>query len=155
MPTNTMEATLPSIEISKEVVIAAPLQIVFEALLEEAGPASQMPGGKPLPMVLEPWPGGRWYRDLGDRAGHFWGHVQVIKPPELLEICGPMFMSQPAINHLQYRLTADGAQTRLKLLHRAIGQIPRDFREGADGGWEYKIQHVRQIAERLANTRQK
>ena len=49
-----------------------------------------------FPMVIEPWPGGRWYRDLGNNAGHLWGHVQVIKPPTLLELCGPMFMSFPA-----------------------------------------------------------
>ena len=41
-------------------------------------------------MKIEPWPGGRWYRDLGNNAGHLWGHVQVIKPPTLLEICGPL-----------------------------------------------------------------
>ena len=26
----------------------------------------------PIPMILEAWPGGRWYRDLGDNNGHFW-----------------------------------------------------------------------------------
>jgi hypothetical protein len=47
-----------------------------------------MPGGKPLPMKIEPWPCGRWYRDLGNNRRHLWGYVQVIKPPTLLEICG-------------------------------------------------------------------
>ena len=46
-----------------------------------------------MPMKLEAWPGGRWYRDLGDGNGHFWGHVQAIKRPTLLEISGPLFMS--------------------------------------------------------------
>ena len=80
--------------------------------------------GKPFPMKIEPWPGGRWYRDLGNNSGHFWGHVQVIKPPTLLEITGPMPMSYPAINHLQYRLKAEGKRTRLTLHHRAMGLIP-------------------------------
>ncbi|HEX3702577.1 MAG TPA: hypothetical protein VHU82_04550 [Vicinamibacterales bacterium] len=35
---------------------------------------------------LEAWPGGRWFRDLGDNTGHLWGHVQAIKPPTLPEI---------------------------------------------------------------------
>src|SRR6202040_911749 len=47
---------------------------------------------KPMPMKLEAWPGGRWYRDLGDNNGHFWGVVQAIKRPTLLEITGPLFM---------------------------------------------------------------
>src|SRR5829696_5779968 len=73
---------------------------------------------------IEPWPGGRWYRDLGNNAGHLWGHVQVIKPPTLLELCGPMPMSYPATNHLQYRLTSEGGQTRLHFTHKAMGLIP-------------------------------
>ena len=89
-----------------------------------------MPGGKPFPMVIEPWPGGRWYRDLGNNSGHLWGHVQVIKPPTLLEICGPLMMSYPAINHLQYRLKAEGGVTRLVFLHRAMGLILPEHREG-------------------------
>ena len=32
------------------------------------------------------------------------GFVQVIKPPTLLEIHGPMFMSYPVAGHLQIRL---------------------------------------------------
>jgi hypothetical protein len=133
--------------VEKEIFIAAPLDIAFESLLEELGPASEMPGGRPMPMVIEPWPGGRWFRDLGNQRGHLWGHVQVIKPPTLLEISGPFFMSYPGINHLQYRLTAEGTGTRLKLLHRALGEIPADHREGVGEGWAYGLNRVRQIAE--------
>ena len=75
------------------------LNVAFQAMLDELGPEGQMPDGKTLSMKIEPWPGGRWYRDLGNNAGHFWGHVQVIKPPTLLELTGPMPMSYPAVNH--------------------------------------------------------
>ena len=36
---------------------------------------SQIMGGdeKPMNFVLEEWPGGRWFRDLGNGQGHFWG----------------------------------------------------------------------------------
>src|SRR5207253_2630917 len=123
--------------VMKEIQIAAPMEIAFQAVLEELGPEGQMPDGRPFPMKIEPWPGGRWYRDLGGNAGHFWGHVQVIKPPTLLEVCGPLFMSYPAISHLQYRLTADGRGTRLVVVHRAVGQITSEHREGVGQGWEY------------------
>jgi hypothetical protein len=95
MSTDIVEQDIQVISILKEVEVAAPIEIAFEAVLEKLGPGGEMPGGKPFPMVIEPWPGGRWYRDLGDNSGHLWGHVQVIKPPALLELCGPMFMSQP------------------------------------------------------------
>ncbi len=126
--------TVDTFEIRKETVIAAPIEITFESVLDEMGTECQMPGGKPFPMVIEPWPGGRWFRDLGNNAGHLWGHVQVIKPPALLEIYGPLMMSYPATNHLQYRLTAEGSSTRLTLLHRAMGLIDPEHRDGISQG---------------------
>jgi hypothetical protein len=133
--------------IEKEILIAAPLGIAFEALLEEIGPASEVPGGNPMPMVLEAWPGGRWFRDLGNNSGHFWGHVQVIKPPTLLEISGPLFMSYPSVNHVQYRLAADVVGTKLKFAHRGIGEISAEHREGVKEGWSYKLNRIQQLAE--------
>ena len=146
---------IQSLRVEREVFIAAPLDLAFESLLEELGPASELPNAAPMPMVLEAWPGGRWFRDLGNNAGHFWGHVQVIKPPALLEIAGPLFMSFPGVNHLQYRLTAEAAGTKLKLIHRAFGEIPDEVREGVSDGWNAKLNRVRQLAEtRQAKTRQ-
>jgi hypothetical protein len=142
------EQEIQSISIQKEIEIAAPLEIAFEALLEETGPAGQMPDGTPFPLVLEAWPGGRWYRDLGSNSGHLWGHVQVIKPPTLLEICGPMFMSYAAVNHLQYRLAAEGNGVRLKLWHRAFGQIPAEVRERVGEGWGFRMERIRDRAEK-------
>ena len=104
-----------SLRVERAIEIEAPVQIAFEALLEQLGPAASMPDGTSMPMVLEPRPGGRWYRDLGEGAGHFWATVQVIKPPTLIELNGPLFMSYPAISHVQYRLTdaGDGKTNRI------------------------------------------
>lgn len=148
MLTSAPEETIQTINIIRDIVVAAPPEITFAAVLDEMGPESQMPDGKPFPLKLEPWPGGRWYRDLGNNTGHFWGHVQVIKPPTLLEICGPMFMSYPAVSHVQYRLTAEGAGTRVKITHRAMGLIPADHREGVVEGWTYGLSRIRELAER-------
>jgi uncharacterized protein YndB with AHSA1/START domain len=144
------EQTIHILNIVKEIEIAAPVEIAFEAMLAEMGPEAEMPDGTPYPLKLEAWPGGRWYRDLGDNTGHLWGHVQVIKPPKLIEICGPMFMSYAAASHLQYRLTAEGNGTRLKLTHTAIGLIPEDHRAGVNEGWQYKIERIRKLAEQKA-----
>jgi uncharacterized protein YndB with AHSA1/START domain len=137
-----------SFEISKEIEISAPIGIAFEAMLDVLGPEGEMPGGKPFPMTIEPWPGGRWYRDLGNNSGHLWGYVQVIKPPALLEICGPLMMSYPALNHLQYRLKAEGGVTRLVFLHRAMGSILPEHRDGLPQGWGYWLGRIGEMAER-------
>jgi hypothetical protein len=149
MKTVTSEReSVESFEICKEIEISAPIDIAFEAMLDELGPEGQMPGGKPFPMRIEPWPGGRWYRDLGNKSGHLWGYVQVIKPPTLLEICGPLMMSNAALNHLQYRLNAEGGVTRLVFLHRAMGLILPEHRDGLPTGWEHWLERIRELAER-------
>ncbi len=153
MATDVSEQGVHTVYILKESEIDAPLEITFAAVLEEIGPGGEMPDGKAFPMVIEPWPGGRWYRDLGNNAGHLWGHVQVIKPPTLLELSGPMFMSYPGLNHIQYRLTAEGDGTRLKITHRALGQIPQEVQEGAGEGWDHGLKRIREIAERLKSGR--
>ena len=151
MTTDTAKLTsVETLEIRKQIDIAAPIEIAFEAMLDELGPEGQMPSGKPFPMKIEPWPGGRWYRDLGDSAGHLWGHVQVINPPTLLEICGPLMMSYPALNHLQYRLRAEEGVTRLAFLHRAMGLILPEHRDGLPEGWAHWLDRIRELAERKA-----
>ena len=144
------ELEVQTFEFSRSVLIAAPPDVTFEAVLAEVGPESQMPDDKPFPFKLEAWPGGRWYRDLGNDTGHFWGHVQVIKPPALLEICGPMMVSYPALNHLQYRLTAEGGGTRLRVTHRAIGLITPEHAKGVNQGWAEILGNIRKAAERRA-----
>lgn len=152
-----IEETVQTIHIQRSVEINAPIDVVFESLLEELGPGSQMPDGKPFPMKVEPWVGGRWFRDLGEmgghKAGHLWGHVQVIKAPTLLELVGPMPMSFPALNHVQYRLTAEGGTTRLALVHRAMGLIPQDYKDGMPDGWEHGLKRAKLIAEAKAKGR--
>src|SRR5580692_7863076 len=143
MKTETREQhSVETFEISKEIEIAASIDIAFEAMLDEIGPENQMLGGKPFPMKIEPWPGGRWFRDLGNNSGHLWGHVQVIKPPTLLEICGPLMMSYPAANHIQYRFTAQASGTRLAFVHRGMGSILPQHREGMPKGWAHWIEKI-------------
>jgi hypothetical protein len=153
MSIGVVEQEIRTINILKEIEIAAPIEVAFEAMLEEIGPGSQMADGRPFPMVVEPWPGGRWYRDLGDNSGHLWGHVQVIKPPALLELSGPMFMSFPGVNFVQYRLTAEGDGTRLKLTHQAMGLIPEEMRGRFGEGWDFRLKRIAGIAARRAADR--
>jgi len=100
-----------------------------------------------MPMKIEPWPGGRWYRDLGDGNGHFWGHVQAIKRPALLEISGPLFMSYPVVSNVQYRLSEADGGTLIQFHHTALGLIQEDHRKGVSSGWSRIHERVRKRAE--------
>ena len=143
---------IQTLNVVKDTLIDAPIDIVWESVLEEMGPAGTGGDGKPMPMKVELRPGGRWFRDTGDNTGHLWGHIQVIKPPKLLEVTGPLFMSYPAISHVQYRLIPqDNGKTRLKLTHRAIGLIDPEHAKGVTEGWQEVIDLIVKIAARRKN----
>jgi hypothetical protein len=136
-----------TLDLSEEIRVHASLDATFEALLEEMGPHNTGIGGVPMPMVIEARPGGRWYRDLGDDNGHFWGHVQAIKRPTLLEITGPLFMSMAVVSNLQYRLKDVDGGTMISFRHSALGFIPDDFRQNMMRGWAALHDRVRKQAE--------
>ena len=140
-----------TLNITEEMHVAAPVDTTFDALLEQIGPHNETPDGKPLQMKIEPWPGGRWYRDLGGNNGHFWGVVQAIKRPGLLEISGPLFMSHPVVSNLQYRLTEVNGGTLIVLRHSAFGFIPDDVRGGVSTGWKSILTRARRQAEALSS----
>src|ERR1700687_233939 len=146
-----MISSAPGIEnftlnLTQEIHVRAPLDVTFAALLEQIGPENDTPEGKAMPFTLEAWPGGRWYRDLGDGNGHFWGVVQAIKKPTLLEISGPLFMSYPVISNVQYRLTEEHGVTLLTFHHTALGLILEDHRRGVSKGWSFIHEAVRKRA---------
>ena len=133
-----------SLNITEEILVRSSLTATFAAVLEEMGPSNQGHNGVPMPMALEAWPGGRWFRDLGDQNGHFWGQVQAIKRPTLLEITGPLMMSSAVVSNLQYRLKEVDGGTLITLRHTAVGLIPDGYREGLSEGWTHMLGRVRQ-----------
>jgi len=146
MTTTDVAPEIRTLDITKEQRIEAPIEIVFETILDEIGPNNTGGQNNPMPMKLEAFPGGRWYRDTGSNNGHFWGHVQVIKPPTLLEICGPMFMSYPAANHVAYRLKAEGKTTVLTLRHRGFGLLEEAHVAGVQMGWGQIVERIAKAA---------
>ncbi|HXM71158.1 MAG TPA: SRPBCC domain-containing protein [Thermoanaerobaculia bacterium] len=147
-----MISTMPSIEdltlnLTLETHVQASLDATFAALLEELGPGNETLEGKSLQLKIEPWPGGRWYRDLGDDNGHLWGHVQAIKRPTLLEFTGPLFMSSGVVSNVQYRLTEADGGTLIKFRHTALGFFPADQKEGMSQGWKQMLSRIRQRSE--------
>jgi Activator of Hsp90 ATPase homolog 1-like protein len=153
MTTTLSTAPLSEIEsltlsINQEIRVNASLEVTFEALLEQLGQGNELPNGTPMPMRLEPVPGGRWFRDLGDNNGHCWALVQAIKRPTLLEFFGPLFMSSPVSNNLQYRLTEEDGVTVIKFRHSAFGLVDDSHRRGVTTGWNHILEQARKRAEK-------
>jgi uncharacterized protein YndB with AHSA1/START domain len=136
-----------TLTINQEIRVQAPLDVTFASLLEQLGPGNETPEGKPLNMKIEPWPGGRWYRDLGDGDGHFWANVQAIKRPTLLEFSGPLFASFPMVSNVQYRLSEVDGGTLIAFKHSALGFVPEGQKAGMNKGWTAMLDRVRRQAE--------
>jgi uncharacterized protein YndB with AHSA1/START domain len=139
-----------TLSITQEIRVNASIEATFAALLEQIGPGNERHDGTPMPMKIEARPGGRWYRDLGNDDGHFWGHVQAIKRPTLLEFSGPLFISSGAFSNVQYRLAPVDGGTLITLKHNAVGFIPEEYRTGIQTGWTHILENVRKAAERVA-----
>jgi hypothetical protein len=147
MSTAAMSVENLILNITQEIQVNASLEVTFDALLEQIGPRNERADGVPMPMVIEPWPGGRWYRDLGNKNGHLWAHVQAIKRPTLLEFTGPLFASYPFVSNVQYRLTEANGVTRIAFRHSALGFIQEDHRDGVGKGWASMLERTRRAAE--------
>jgi hypothetical protein len=134
-PIKSMDDLL--LDITQEIHVKAALDTTFEAMLEQLGPYNQTPDGKSLAMKLEPWPGGRWFRDLGNSTGHYWATVQAIKRPTLLKFTVPLFAFSPCVSNVQYRLTEEPGGTLITFRHTALGLLSEDHRKGVSHGWTY------------------
>ena len=131
-----------TLDLEQHMEIKADIGDVFKRTLHRFGEGSTNAQGESMQMILEAWPGGRWFRDRGNGIGHLWGHVQTIKPPVLLELSGPMFMSYPAINHIEIKLDQIPGGTKLTLRHRAIGLIDPQHRQGVTTGWRHMLDGI-------------
>ena len=137
--------------ITEEITVRASLEQTFASLVAQMGRLNETPDGAPLPMILEPYPGGRWYRDLGGDNGHLWGFVQSIKRPALLEIWGPLFMSTAATSNLLYRLTEISKGALITFTHTLVGPFPNEHRPRLASGWTALHARVRKAAEAATN----
>jgi hypothetical protein len=146
MSSSALSLEMTTIHITEEIEVRASIEVTFAALLDQLGPYNETEVDKPMPMKLEAWPGGRWYRDLGNNNGHYWGAVQAIKRPALLEICGPLFMSNPVMTNLQYRLKESGGVTTISFRHQSFGLVLEEYRR-VKTGWAHLHERMRQRAE--------
>ena len=131
-----------TLDLTQSIDIKADIGDVFRSVLHRLGEGSTNQKGESMQMILEQWPGGRWFRDRGNGIGHLWGNVQVIKPPVLLELSGPMFMSYPALNHVEVKLEQRPGATHVDLRHRAIGLIDPEHRQSVTHGWRHILDGV-------------
>jgi len=89
--------------------------------------------------AFEARPGGRIYETWDDGSEREWGTVRVCEPPTLLVYDWQPNPDRPAATEVKVRFAADGAGTRVELLHRGwerLGAEGGGVRESYESGWE-------------------
>ena len=144
MAATVKKGVLQAFEIIKEEEIAAPIEIVFETILEQMGPLNSTPKSQCR------W---CWRRGREDGGIATWATTPATSGvrcrPSRRRHCwrsaGPLFMSTPAVSNLQYRLTEENGATRMRFVHRAMGWVGEHER-GVDDGWSQMIGRIRTAA---------
>ena len=71
------------LDVEQHVEVKADIGDVFKGVLHRFGQGSTNPNGESMQMILEPWPGGRWFRDRGNGIGH--ATTVAEKPSQLIK----------------------------------------------------------------------
>jgi DNA-binding transcriptional ArsR family regulator len=150
----------PEIEVIKTVRVNAPLAIAFDVFIEqqwwpvETHHLAEPPGSE---VVLEPFPGGRWYERATDGTETDWGTVLAWQPPYRLLLTWQVssrwtYEEDPArSSEIEVTFTPVGADaTRVELRHRHLeryGPEAERMRRILDGkGGEPLAAYARHIA---------
>ncbi|HZI39298.1 MAG TPA: helix-turn-helix domain-containing protein [Acidimicrobiia bacterium] len=131
-------ATLRSMEIEQEVTIDAPQERVFDAITGETGNWwTHSFDDSPRAILLEPKVGGRFHEVWGDEQGALYASVTGLRRPSLLRLAGAFGMTRPVAAVITFELDplADGHGTRVRLSHRAIGDLDEETFRQYDTGW--------------------
>ena len=147
MPATATALDNLTLNITHEVFVRATLDATFASMLEQMGPGNETPEGEPLPMTIEPWPGGRWFRDLGrttvtsgDRSRRSSGRRCSRSPGRCSCPIGHVERAVPAQGSRRRhgdRVPAHGVRHRARSISRrrgpGLGVAARSDQEGGRG----------------------
>ena len=98
-----------------------------------------------MPMPLEPWPGGRWFRVSANNNG-ICGVTPAINPHVARDHRALMMSFAVASTAVPLK-EIDGG-TLITLRHTALGLFPDGYREALSQGWPNLFDRVRRRVEK-------
>jgi uncharacterized protein YndB with AHSA1/START domain len=132
----------------QEIRINATPQRSWKALLDIGRWFKFDPAQKPA-TKLEPWVGGRFFREEPDGESALHATVTYFLPNKLLRLAGPMGMSHLPVNNVFiFELQPNAKGTLLKLCQRSFGFMDPDLKKRYTGGWKKLLPHHKQLAEK-------
>lgn len=91
--------------------------------------------------VLDASVGGHW-KQLWNSGGAWFATVSYIDVPNRLRVTGPLAMSRPAINVLDFTLEAIDGGTRLHVQHLCFGEVEPNAAATYEQGWNQLFSSV-------------
>jgi hypothetical protein len=119
-----------------ELPLEAPVDIAWQRMVLEVDgwwPHSYKKGST---VLIEPFPGGRWWERFADGInGSLWGHVIYIDPPHVLKVVGQFALPGVSNSSGVWRLEAreDGG-TLLKVSGEMLGIFDMETIKSRTGG---------------------
>jgi DNA-binding transcriptional ArsR family regulator len=120
----------PEIVVAKTLRVNAPLAVAFEVFIEQQWwpvDTHHLAGQPGVEVVLEPFPGGRWYERAADGTETDWGAVLDWQPPYRLLLTwqvSPRWIYEPdpaRASQIEVTFTPDGPDaTRVHFAHRHL-----------------------------------
>ena len=84
--------------------------------------------------TIETFVGGRWMQEW-DNGGALFGNFTVWDPPKMLALVGPLAMTRPAHNVLEFLFDQTDGGTQVIVRHEAYGVFDDDTEEMYASGW--------------------
>jgi uncharacterized protein YndB with AHSA1/START domain len=147
-PTDTNHSTVPTIK--QAIVVKAPVEKVFRALLDVNAWWARRLTGNPEGLRLEASVGGRFWetRDGTEENGILWGTVTSIEPNDHLQLSGPIGMRGAVLGNVVICTNRqDDATTEVTLSHEMTGNVPEGAMSAYTGGWEFLLGGLKRFSE--------
>jgi len=123
-----------SMLIEQKVQIAAPPARVFDSLTRGVGRWWDHSWAKGE-VRMDARPGGRFEEVWSETDGALYATVTRVKQGEFLAFTGPMGMTGAVQNVMEITLEPNDGGTRLRLTHRALGELGDDTESNYSKGW--------------------
>ena len=128
-----------TLDVSQQIELKADIGDVFKSVLHRFGDGSTNPNGESMHMVLEQWPGGRWFRDRGNGIGHLRPRPSVRLRDAPARPAPRCHTRQGESSRNRHGWSGSPART---LRHRSIGLLEEAHRQNIGTGWKHYLDSI-------------
>lgn len=134
--------------IEEEITVEADRDRVFTALTDDigqwfwCGEKNEQP-----PVKLEPWAGGRFYREWDGGASELYGIVELVSPGKALRLNGSIGGTRAIASLTTIKLEESDGATVVSMTHRMAGELAEEDMVDYKAGWADELSSMKRYVE--------